>query len=74
MNKADTAKAMATPLTERSPYLWNTVPTFWMDPEDGEQNPFFPEDWIADSEDAMVSANSSVEGLFYYPLVAVKGH
>jgi len=58
MNKADTAKAMATPLTERSPYLWNTVPTFWMDPDDGEQNPFFPEDWIADSEDAMA------EGLY----------
>ena len=51
-------------LTERSPYLWHTVPTFWMETEDGAENPFQPEGWVADSEDAMVCPNFSVEGLF----------
>jgi len=59
MNKVDTMRAKETPLTERSPYLWNTVPTFWnVLSEDGAENPFLPNGWVADSEDAMA------EGLF----------
>ena len=63
MNQADTATAKAKALTERSPYLWNTVPTFWMNTEDGAENPFLPKGWVADNEDDVVYANFSVEGL-----------
>ena len=65
MNKVDTMRAKETPLTERSPYLWNTVPTFWnVLSEDGAENPFLPNGWVADSEDAMVCANFS-----FYPII-----
>jgi len=54
MNKVDTMTAREKPLAERSPYLWNFVPTSLMETE----NPFLPEGWLAESEDAMA------EGLF----------
>ena len=71
MNQADTATAKAKALTERSPYLWNTVPTFWMNTEDGAENPFLPKGWVADNEDDVVCANFSVE--CEYPIIAAKG-
>ena len=61
MNKADTATAKAKPLTERSPYLLNTVPTVWLNTEDGAENPFLPKGWVADNEDDVVCGNFSVE-------------
>ena len=59
MNKADTTTAKAKDLTERSPYLWHTVPMFWKKEgqEDGAANPFLPDDCNADNEDDLVGTN-----------------
>ena len=65
MNKADTTTAKAKPLTERSPYLWQTVPAFWLNTEEGAENPFLPKGWVADNEEDVVGANFSVVGLAY---------
>ena len=65
MNKADTTTAKAKPLTERSPYLWQTVPAFWLNTEEGAENPFLPKGWVADNEEDVVCANFSVVGLAY---------
>jgi len=51
MNKADITTAKAKALTERSPFLWNTVPMFWLNTEDGAENPFLPKGWVAETED-----------------------
>ena len=69
MNKADTTTAKEKPLTERSPFLWNTVPMFWLNTEDGAENAFLPKGWVADNEDDVVYANFSVEGLKVNTLV-----
>ena len=66
MNKADTMTAKAKALTERSPYLWHTVPTFWMNTEEGSENPFLPKGWDAHNEEDVVCANFSVEGRISY--------
>jgi len=57
MNKADTETAKAKDLTERSPYLWHTVPMFWKKEgqEDGAANPFLPDDCNADNEDDLAA-------------------
>ena len=74
MNKADTATAKAKALTERSPYVWNTVPTDWLNTEDGAENPFLPKGWVADNADDLVCVNFSVEVLINkYPIIAAKG-
>ena len=62
MNQADTTMAKAKPLTERSPYVWHTVPTFWMNTE----NPFLPKGLDAANKEDVVCANFSVEGLIPY--------
>jgi len=51
MNKADTTTAKAKDLTERSPYLWHTVPADWLNTDDGAENPFLPKGWVADNLD-----------------------
>ena len=78
MNKADTTTAKEKALTERSPYLWHTVPALSLNTEDGAENPFLPKGWVADSEDDVVCANFSVEGLIpyysgYRPVIPIKG-
>ena len=70
MNKADTTTAKAKALTERSPYLWHTVPTFWMNTEEGSENPFLPKGWDAHNEEDVVCANFLVEGLTIYILLS----
>ena len=55
MNKGDTTTAKAKDLTERSPYLWHTVPgDAWMKTEDGAENPFLPKGWVAHNVDDVV--------------------
>ena len=57
MNKADTTTAKAKDLTERSPYLWHTVPGDWLNTDDGAENPFLPKGWVADNLDDVVGAS-----------------
>ena len=74
MNKADTTTAKAKPLTERSPYLWQTVPAFWLNTEEGAENPFLPKGWVADNEEDVVGAISQSKDLHIrkYPFNAAK--